>query len=63
VPEILDAIVESEDQTLQSWGGAASWEKQVSVLCCAFDYVCSGDMCVLSNVVNVAHHAVFCLMM
>jgi hypothetical protein len=31
VPQILDSIVEIEDQTLQSWGGAASWEKQVGV--------------------------------
>ncbi len=31
MPQILDSIVESEDQVLQSWGGAASWEKQVGV--------------------------------
>ncbi len=31
MPQILDSIVEIEDQTLQSWGGASSWEKQVRV--------------------------------
>jgi hypothetical protein len=29
VPQLTEKIVESEDQMLEGWGGALSWEKQV----------------------------------